>query len=105
MIHVVAIIKTKPGKRDTVLEAFVNNMPAVHDERGCIEYRPVIDANNAVPFQTEIGPDTFIVIEKWQTIADLSAHAKSAHMADYADRVKALIADRAVHVLEDIIDR
>ncbi|MBX9593618.1 MAG: antibiotic biosynthesis monooxygenase, partial [Roseomonas sp.] len=38
MIHVLAIITTKPGMRDAVLEAFRANRPAVHAEDGCIEY-------------------------------------------------------------------
>ena len=44
MIHVLAIITTKPGKRDEVLGLFRANMPAVHAEDGCVEYGPVIDA-------------------------------------------------------------
>ena len=102
MIHVIAVITTKSGQRDTVLAAFKDNMPAVHAEQGCIEYRPVIDVANAGPIQTEIGADTFMVIEKWETMDDLTAHAKSAHMASYASQVKHLLADRAVHVLSDV---
>ena len=44
MIHVVAVITAKPGNRDAILEAFRANMPAVHAEAGCIEYRMAIDA-------------------------------------------------------------
>ena len=47
MIHVLAVITTKPGKRAEVLAAFHANMPAVHAEAGCIEYGPVIDAPNS----------------------------------------------------------
>lgn len=102
MIHVVAVIKGKPGQRDKMLSAFRDNMPAVHAEQGCVEYRPVIDVENVGPIQTEIGADAFMVIEKWETMDDLMAHAKSDHMAAYAAKVKPLIADRAVHVLTDI---
>lgn len=102
MIHVVAIIKAKPGKRESILSAFKDNMPAVHAEQGCIEYQPVIDSSNAGAIQTEIGTDSFMVIEKWETMDDLAAHAKSAHMAAYADKVKSLIADRSVHVLSNV---
>lgn len=102
MIHVIAVIKAKTGQRDSVLAAFKDNMPAVHAEQGCIEYRPVVDASDGGPMQTEIGADAFMVIEKWETMADLAAHAKSAHMAAYAAKVKAQIADRAVHVLSDV---
>ena len=44
MIHVLAIITTKPGKRADVLAAFHRNIPNVHAEAGCIEYGPVVDA-------------------------------------------------------------
>ena len=44
MIHVIAIITAKPGKRDEVLGDFRANMPAVHAEAGCIEYGPATDA-------------------------------------------------------------
>lgn len=104
MIHVIAIIKAKTGSRDSILEAFKANMPAVLAEQGCIEYRPVTDAGDATSFQTEIGPDSFMVIEKWETMADLTAHANSSHMAEYGNKVKSLVADRAVHVLEDVVD-
>ena len=60
MIHVVAVIKAKPGQRDAILSAFKDNVPAVHAEQGCIEYRPVIDADNAGSIQTEIGTDSFL---------------------------------------------
>ena len=103
MIHVVAVIKAKPGQRDAILSAFKDNVPAVHAEQGCIEYRPVMDADNAGPIQTEIGADSFMVIEKWETMDDLAAHAKSAHMAAYATKVKAMIADRSIHVLKDAL--
>ena len=65
MIHVVAIITAKPGLRANILKEFRANMPAVHAEKGCIEYQPVIDADGIGPIQTKCGPDTFIVIEKW----------------------------------------
>ena len=78
MIHVVAIITTKPGKRAEVLEAFHANIPAVRAEKGCVEYGPVIDAPDMGPIQTAVGDDTFVVIEKWATKEDLKAHAAAA---------------------------
>jgi quinol monooxygenase YgiN len=99
MIHVVAIITAKPGNRDAILEAFRANMPAVHAEDGCIEYGPAIDADGVGPFQTKFGPDTFLVIEKWESLDHLKAHAASAHMATYGAKTKDLIASRVIHVL------
>jgi len=43
MIHVIAIITTKPGKREEVLVEFRNIIPTVLEETGCIEYGPTID--------------------------------------------------------------
>lgn len=100
MIHVVAIITTKPGKREEVLTAFRANVPAVLAEDGCIEYGPAIDAEGAGKIQTAFGDDSFVVIEKWASMAALGAHAKAPHMAAYAAKVKDLLADRVIHVLQ-----
>lgn len=102
MIHVVAVITTKPGQRDTVLEAFRANVPAVLAEDGCIEYGAVIDTPAAPAFQTSIGPDTFMVVEKWASIAALEAHARSAHMAAYGARTRDHVAQRVIHVLSGV---
>ena len=100
MIHVVAIITTNPGHRETVLQAFRANVPAVHAEDGCIEYGATVDAD-AGQFQTKFGPDTFVVIEKWASMDDLKAHGASAHMKAYGEKNKDLVADRKVHVLQN----
>ncbi len=99
MIHVLAIVTAKPGQRDKILTVFRANMPAVHAEAGCIEYGPAIDAEGMGGLQTKIGPDTFVVIEKWESIDALKAHAAAPHMAAYAAKTKELIASRVIHVL------
>lgn len=99
MIHVVAIITAKPGQRDAILEAFRANVPAVHAESGCIEYGPAVDADGVGGFQTKFGPDTFVVLEKWESLDHLKAHAGSPHMAAYGAKTKDLIASRVIHVL------
>ena len=99
MIHVIAIITAKPGKRDEILENFRANVPAVHAEKGCIEYGATVDTDGMGSFQTKFGPDTFVVIEKWESIDALKAHAAAPHMAAYAAKNKELIASRVIHVL------
>jgi quinol monooxygenase YgiN len=96
MIHVLAIITTKPGMRDQVLEAFRANMPAVHAEAGCIEYGPVIDADFP---GAKYGADTFVVVEKWESPDHLKAHAASPHMAAYGAKTRDLLANREIHVM------
>lgn len=99
MIHVVAIITAKTGMREQILDAFRANMPAVHAEAGCIEYAPAVDAEGIGSFQTKFGPDSFVVIEKWESAEALKAHAASPHMAAYAAKTKDWIANRVIHVL------
>lgn len=100
MIHVAAIITAKPGMREQILESFRANMPAVHAEQGCIEYGPAVDAEGAGGIQTKFGPDTFVVIEKWESLDALKAHGASPHMTAYAARTRDMIASRVIHVLQ-----
>lgn len=99
MIHVIAIITAKPGKRDEILAAARANVPAVRAEDGCIEYSLTLDAEGMGSFQTKFGADTFVFIEKWRDAAALKAHAGAPHMAAYGAKVKELIASRVIHVL------
>ena len=99
MIHVLAVISAKPGMRELVLQAFRDNVPAVRAEVGCIEYGAAVDAMNAPKVQTQYGPDTFVVIEKWESLETLKAHAMSPHMVAYGAQVKEMIASRAVYIL------
>ncbi|MCZ2105160.1 MAG: putative quinol monooxygenase [Comamonadaceae bacterium] len=102
MIHVVAIVTARPGQRARVLEAFAANRPAVLAEHGCIEYQATVDAQGLPPSEGSFGADTFVVIEKWQTLADLQAHAASKHMAAYGAQTRAWIAGKRIHVLEPV---
>jgi quinol monooxygenase YgiN len=77
MIHVVAVLTAKPGKREEIFKHFRANVPAVRAETGCIEYGPAVDAENA-----------------------LKARAAAPHMAAYAAKVKDLIASRTIHILQ-----
>ena len=96
MIHVLAVITTKPGLRAEVLALFHGNMPAVHAEAGCIEYGPVVDAPNS---PAKYGNDTFVVVEKWESADYLKAHAASPHMAAYGAKTKEMLASREIHIM------
>ena len=98
-VHVVAIITAKTGMRAQVLEAFRANVPAVHVEKGCIEYGATIDAEGAGGLQTKFGDDTFVVVEKWESLDALKAHAAAPHMAAYAAKTKDMLASRVIHIL------
>lgn len=99
MVHVIAVITARPGQRDAILREFRANIPNVRAEAGCLEYEPVVDADPAPASQSRLGPDTFMVVEKWASMEALKAHAAAPHMAAYAAKVKDLIASRVIHIL------
>lgn len=100
MIHVIATITAKPGQRDAVLAFFRKNVPAVLAEKGCISYEAVVDVPGFGGPQTALGPDTFAVIERWESPEALRAHAASPHMAEYGRNTSALLASRVINVLQ-----
>jgi len=101
MVHVIAVITTKPGQRATVREIFNANVPAVLAEDGCIEYGATVDVPNAGPFQTPYGEDTFVVVEKWASMAALGAHDTAPHMQAYGAQTKDMLADRKIHIMQN----
>ena len=102
MIHVVAVVTAKPGQRETILQHFRANTVAVKAEDGCIEYGAVVDAENPLSFQTQYGPDTFVVIEKWASMDALKAHAAAPHMTAYGARTREFIATRVIHIMQAV---
>jgi len=101
MIHVIAIITAKPGQRDRILAACRGNLAAVRAEDGCIAYEATVDVDAAAPGFARFGDDTFVVVEKWASMAALQAHGVAPHMKAYAAAVGDLIAQRAIHVLQE----
>jgi quinol monooxygenase YgiN len=100
MVHVIAVITARPGQRESILTHFRANVPAVRAEKGCIEYGAAVDLDPALKFQTAFGPDTFVVVEKWESPEALLAHAAAPHMAAYAGKTKEFIASRTIHILQ-----
>ena len=99
MIHVIAIITAHPGMRENILSHFHANVPAVRAEAGCHEYMAIVDAESTAAFQTRLGPDAFMVSEKWETLDALHAHAVAPHVANYLSQTKNYVASKVIHVL------
>lgn len=102
MIHVIAMITTKPGMRDAVMEALRANVPAVRAEHGCIEYGGAVDLETGLAVQRPLGPDCIIVLEKWETVEALKDHATAPHMLAYAAKTKEMILGRTIHILSPV---
>jgi quinol monooxygenase YgiN len=99
MIHVIATVDLAPGTRDAFLAEFHKVMPLVHAEEGCIAYGPCIDAESGFPTQFRIGPDRVTIVEQWQSVEALKAHAAAAHMKAYRTAVKDYVRGMELRVL------
>jgi len=100
MIHVLAIVTAKPGTRAQFLEAYRANLPAVLAEDGCLAYEAVVDVSPGSPGFAKFGPDVFVVVERWASLAALQAHAVAPHMKAYSAQVEPWRVSTDVHVLE-----
>jgi len=95
-VHVIAVLTTRAGARAEVLAAFAENLPAVLAENGCLKYVPTVDHDDTT---APYGDDVIVVVEEWQTAADLEAHRVAPHMQAFGARVAEHIVDRAIHIM------
>ena len=71
----------------------------VRAEAGCSEYVLAIDIENSPASVTTLGPNSFVVVEKWATREALEAHAASKHMIQLRARIEAFIQARSFFVV------
>ncbi len=100
MIYVVATIEIKENKRDEFLKAFHENVPNVKAEDGCIEYGPAVDTPTDIAAQGPIRDDVVMVLEKWASIDHLKAHLIAPHMTAYREKVKDIVKNVSIQVLD-----
>ena len=82
------------------LEAFKANVPLVKQEAGCIEYAPTVDVPANLPPQV-LDASVVTIVEKWESIEALQAHASAPHMLAYREKVKDIVEGMAIKVLEE----
>jgi quinol monooxygenase YgiN len=100
MIHVIATIDVAPGRREAVLAEFHRIVPLVRAETGCLEYGPAVDVSSGIASQVPIRDNVVTVVEKWQSLDALRAHATAPHMLEYRGRVKDLVVRVQLQILE-----
>lgn len=100
MIHVIASLRIKPGHREAFIALFKANVPNVLAEAGCIEYVPTVDLPGAIGPQA-VDADVVTIVEKWESVEHLRAHLEAPHMKAYGERVKDMLVERAIKVLQD----
>lgn len=99
MICVIASIRVREGARDAFLEIFNQNVPKVKAEAGCIEYFPTVDVDAGLGVQV-MDERVVHIIEKWESVAALHEHLASPHMLDYKEKVKELVEEVSLKVLQ-----
>ncbi|MBM9616466.1 antibiotic biosynthesis monooxygenase [Desulfobulbus rhabdoformis] len=100
MIHVIASIYIKEGKRAEFIGIFKANIPNVLQEKGCLEYVPTLDASSGLPPQ-ELNDQVVTIIEKWESLEDLHAHLSAPHMLTYKEQVENLVEKMTLKILEE----
>lgn len=101
MLTIIAEIRTKSAgqHRQNVLDAFQKIIPTVLAEDGCHGYEPLIDHKSNASFQTH-EPDTIVMLEKWESVANLEAHLTTPHMQAHHEAVKDDVIDVKIKILE-----
>lgn len=100
MIHVIATVETKPGKREALLAEFSKIVPLVHAEAGCIEYGAAVDLPSGIAVQAPVRDNVVVIVEKWQSLETLKAHLQAAHMVEYRTRIKDFVAGVQLQILQ-----
>ena len=100
MINVVAAIEIKDGFVKEFTKIFIDNVPNVLAEKGCIEYTPTIDVSTNIGIQ-ETNKNIVTIIEKWESLDHLYAHIKAPHMSAYREKVKNMVVGVSLKVLKE----
>ena len=100
MIHVLASLLIKEGRLAEFVAIFKANVPNVLQEKGCIEYIPVIDVQTEMSRQVS-NKNVVTVVEKWASLEDLIAHSKAPHMLAYGEQVKAILENVSLKILTE----
>ena len=102
MIHVLATIEVKSGRREEFLAEFRRVVPLVLAETGCLEYGPAVDVATGLTAQGPLRDDVVTVIEKWEGLDALKDHLAAPHMAEYKERVKGLVLGVSLQVVKPV---
>jgi quinol monooxygenase YgiN len=100
-INVIASIQTKEGRRSEFVDIFKSNVPNVIEEKGCIDYVSTIDVPTGLPPQ-KLNRNVVTIIEKWESLKDLQAHLTAPHMLAYQEKVKDLVENVSLKILEEV---
>ena len=100
MINVIASIRVKKERISDFLMIFKALLPNVRTERGCIEYFPAVDVDAELSSQI-LNENVVTVIEKWENLEALHNHLASPHMQAYREKVKNIVEEVSLRILQE----
>ena len=100
MINVIASICIETGSLSDFLEIFRANMLKVREEKGCVEYVPLVDIDAKLAPQT-LDDNVVTIIEKWESLQALRDHLEAPHMLAYREKVKNIVTGLSLKVLKE----
>lgn len=83
-IHLVATLKAKEGKADTLRDVVAKIIPVVQTEPGCISYHLHVDRTD---------PDRMVMLETWESQAALDAHVAARPFQELKPKLEELLAE------------
>jgi quinol monooxygenase YgiN len=101
MIHVVAQVTLKRGTAPLFLREFRDLAILVRQEPGCVDYFPAQDVDMGLQSQP-LNPDRVTVLEKWTSRRALESHLRSGHMRGFQDRIKDIVIDMNLTIVEEV---
>ena len=104
MILVIATIRCSAGGRDALLAELERIVPQVRQEPGCLQYTPAVDLPTSLQVQQRVGQDAVVVVEAWEDLEALEKHLVAPHMVQYRQRVKDLVQEVRLQVLQPAIE-
>jgi quinol monooxygenase YgiN len=101
MIHVIAALRAKKGRRNAILGAFRGIVDDVRAKPGCVEYSLAIHVESRMQAQTVGSGDDVIIVEKWADLNVFQQHvADPAYQSWYLEQVWPDVASASMQIFE-----
>ncbi len=92
MIYVVATTQMKPECREAFLKGARECITETRKEKGCLSYEGHTSIND---------PNLYVVVERWESRDDLTAHARAPHMKTWRDYSAPLKVSTVIEIISD----
>ncbi len=100
MIYLIVSVRIKAGRLEEFFEVSRPHRDRVRQEKGCIQYTPLIDLDTGSEVQT-IDRNVVTVLEQWESIEAFQSHLAAPELADQMEKEKDLVEEMSVKVLTE----